>query len=80
LYANPLDGTDEADNVEMLERFELLVVDIALAVQLLDEAGPLLAKCVGASERAVAAAYRKAVDVEADKIMRRTKASLAGAD
>lgn len=64
----------------MLERIELLVVNLSSAMQLSDKIGPLAAERVSPSERAVTAAHGQAVNVEADEIVRCAQTSLAGAD
>ena len=72
-----VDGADEADNVEVSEGFNLLLGQFALSIELLEQAGPLVAEPVGTGEGAVTAADDEGVDALDDHVLCRCQAAVS---
>jgi hypothetical protein len=78
--SNPLNRADKTDDIQVAVSLELLVVNVVVAVQLGDEAGPLGTEHVGTRERTITTANGETVDTKGDEVARGAETTLASAD
>lgn len=75
-----VNGPDEADNVEVVVSFPLIVCNLVFGVELFHQAGPFAAELVGTGQGTVTTADGETVDAGMDKVGSRLESAFPCAD